>query len=343
VAVVVKPPRGDYRRIAVTHPEGEFDRIARSYAAFAADEARGNSAIYERLALAVAGSSELLEFIAGLPEDRRQPNLFLAAVRLVSGVPADGDQLAAAVRRDHRRIYAVMRSRTTQTNEPGRCAVVLPLLARLPQPLVLVEVGASAGLCLIPDRYGYDYAARRVAPPTAVAPVFPCRVTGPAPLPAALPRVAWRAGLDLDPIDLRSTDRMRWLETLVWPDQRERAERFGAAIIVARAEPPRVVKGDLSTDLGPLLATAPRDATLVVFHSAALAYVASQERRDRFAETVRRAGAVWISNEAPGVFPVLAAAAPPPPGPGRFLLMQDGTPLAWASPHGQSIDWFGAP
>jgi hypothetical protein len=173
--------------------------------------------------------------------------------------------------------------------------------------------------------------------------MFPCRVTGPAPLPAALPLVAWRSGLDLDPVDLSSAARVRWLETLVWPDQRERAERFGAAIRVARADPPRVVEGDLSTNLEPLLATAPRDATLVVFHSAALAYVASPERRDRFAETVRRAGAVWISNEAPGVFPVFAATAPPAPGRGRFLLMQDGTPVAWTEPHGQSIDWFGVP
>jgi hypothetical protein len=324
----------------MTPSAGEFDCIARRYAAFAADEARGNSGIYEKLALAVAGSSELLEFLAALPEDRRQPNLFLAAVRLVSGVPADGDGLIAALRRDQRRIRAVMRSRTTQTNEPGRCAALLPLLARLPQPLALVEVGASAGLCLIPDRYGYDYGARRIAPPTAAAPVFPCRVTGAVPLPAALPQVAWRAGLDLDPVELHSAARVRWLETLVWPDQRERAERLGAAIRVARVDPPRVVKGDLSTDLEPLLATAPRDATLVVFHSAALAYVASRERRDRFAETVRRTGAVWISNEAPGVFPASAAAAPPPPGRGRFLLMQDGTPVAWTTPHGQSLDWF---
>jgi hypothetical protein len=204
-----------------------------------------------------------------------------------------------------------------------------------------VEVGASAGLCLIPDRYGYDYGVLRIAPPTAAAPVFPCRVTGALPLPAALPRVAWRAGLDRDPVDLGSAARVRWLEILVWPDQSERAERLGAAISVARADPPRIIKGDLATDLKALLATAPRDATLVVFHSAVLAYVASQERRDRFAGTVRRAGAVWISNEVPGVFPASAAAAPPPPGRGRFLLMQNAMPVAWTEPHGQSIDWFG--
>ena len=44
-----------------------------------------------------------------------------------------------------------------QTNEAGRCAVLLPVLAALPQPLALLEVGASAGLCLYPDRYAYRY------------------------------------------------------------------------------------------------------------------------------------------------------------------------------------------
>ena len=54
-------------------------------------------------------------------------------------------------------IEAEVRTRATQTNEAGRCAVLLPVLAALPQPLALLEVGASAGLCLYPDRYAYRY------------------------------------------------------------------------------------------------------------------------------------------------------------------------------------------
>ena len=65
-----------------------------------------------------------------------------------------------AERRDE--VEALMLARRTQTNEAARCALLLPLLAALPQPLALLEVGASAGLCLLPDRYGYDYAGHRL-------------------------------------------------------------------------------------------------------------------------------------------------------------------------------------
>ena len=326
----------------MTDTGGELARIAQRYARFAAAEAHGECEIYEKLALAVADSEELLTFLAGLPVDRRQPNLFLAAIRHVCGVPDSSEGLVNIVRQQHVRIREVMLCRTTQTNEPARCSVLLPVLARLRQPLALLEVGASAGLCLLPDRYGYDYGTQRIEPAVARAPVFPCKVTGAVPVPEAVPRIVWRRGLDLNPIDLRSEDGSAYLETLVWPGQQERAQRLQAAIATARRELPTVVKGDLLSDLEPLAATAPQAATLVVFHSAVLAYVAPRAARDQFAETVRRIKAVWISNEAPSVFPSFAEGAPPAPTPGSFLLALDGRPLAWTGPHGQSIDWFGS-
>ncbi|MFE1255308.1 DUF2332 family protein, partial [Streptomyces fungicidicus] len=54
-------------------------------------------------------------------------------------------------------VSSLMLARMTQTNESARCATLLPVLAALPQPLALIEVGASAGLCLYPDRYRYRY------------------------------------------------------------------------------------------------------------------------------------------------------------------------------------------
>ena len=326
----------------MTDTDGELARIAQRYKRFAAAEAHGECEIYEQLALAIAASEELLTFLASLPADRRQPNLFLAAVRCLCGVPDSTEHFLHIVREHHGRVREVMLSRTTQTNEPARCSVLLPVLARLPQPLALLEVGASAGLCLLPDRYGYDYGTQRIEPAIARAPVFPCRVTGEVPLPAAVPQIAWRRGIDLNPIDLRPDEGAAWLENLVWPGQQERAQRLRAAIAIARGELPTVIKGDLLTDLEPLAAIAPQDPTLVVFHTAVLAYVASRIARDRFAEAVGRTKAIWISNEAPSVFPSFAEGAPPAPTAGSFLLAVDGRPLAWIGPHGQSIDWFGS-
>jgi hypothetical protein len=325
--------------------QAELKGIAEQYAAFAIDEARGSSEAYERLALAVAQSNNLLEFIATLPVERRQPNLFLAAVRHVCGIPRNADELKRAVRTRQASIREVMLSRTTQTNEPARCAVLLPLLAQLPQPLALLEVGASAGLCLLLDHYGYDYGNARIDPTVypgeGHAPVFTCEASRTVPLPKTIPRIAWRAGLDLNPIDVRSKSDAAWLETLVWPGQEERVTRLHAAINIARRNPPNVVRGDLLTDVVQLVAAAPKDATVVVFHTAVLGYVLPQLAREQFAATVTETGVDWISNEAANVFPYIARKAPPPPAKGRFLISWNGTPVAWAGPHGQSLDWFG--
>jgi hypothetical protein len=230
-----------------------------------------------------------------------------------------------------------MLSHRTQTNEPARCAVLLPVLARLPGPLALIEVGASAGLCLLPDRYGYHYDGHASFGPE---PRFPCRVSDTTPVPKGAPTIVWRAGIDLNPLDVRDDDDMAWLQTLVWPDQPDRLARLRSAIAIARADPPRIVAGDLLSSLPALAAEAPPDATLVVFHTAVLAYIADPDARAGFARAVRALNAVWISNETPRVFPDIAT-KPTHSGPsGAFLLAVDGEPAAWTDPHGAWIDWI---
>jgi hypothetical protein len=232
-----------------------------------------------------------------------------------------------------------MLARRTQTNEPARCATLLPALAQLPPPLALIEVGASAGLTLLFDRYSYDYAGHQIAGQDPQAPTLRCTPCGPAPLPARLPTISWRAGLDLSPLDVTNDDDVRWLSCLVWPGESDREQRLAAAIAAARRDPPVVHRGDLLTDLPALAAQAPAEATLVVYHSAVLAYVTPADRQ-RFAATVRDLPAVWLSNEGPAVLPAI----PVPAHEGApFVLARDGhTPLAFTDSHGTWLQWLPA-
>ncbi|MFD9942361.1 DUF2332 domain-containing protein [Nonomuraea sp. NPDC059023] len=295
---------------------------AERYLSFGRSEAKGNSPAYAARCEEIAGDAAFLALLDGLPEPKRQPNLLFAAVRFLGG-PVDGGlrEWAAA---HWGEVTAVMLARSTQTNEPGRCASLLPLLARLPQPLALIEVGASAGLCLFPDKYRYEYSGHPPFGPASPV-TLACRTEG--PLPQRMPDVAWRAGIDLNPIDITDLEQTRWLEALVWPEQHERLARLRAALDLARAEPrPLIVRGDLNEHVEDLVARAPSGATTVVFHSAVLWYLA-REDRERFARTMRRLPARWISNEAE-------------PGREGFTLALDGEPVARTGPHGQFLEWL---
>jgi hypothetical protein len=274
----------------------------------------------------VAGDAEVVALLDTLPEAKRQPNLVFAAARFLGLAAAPYAGLRDTLISRWSAIKDVILTRRTQTNEVGRCATLLPVLAALPQPLALLEVGASAGLCLYPDRYSYRYDDRPVLGSSPV--VIVCATTGEVPVPMTLPEVVWRAGVDLNPLDVRDQDSVRWLETLVWPEHDTRRTRLAAAVEVVRAEPPRIRRGDLNDEVASLAAEAPSDATLVIFHSAVLNYL-RPEARERFRATVRGLGARWIANE--GV---------PSSTDGLFLVTLDDSPVARAAAHGHSLHWI---
>src|SRR6266481_3463724 len=160
-------------------------RVSTAYLRFAEDEVRDKSPLYCELLRGAASDPEVIGFLLTLPREKRQPNLFLAAARHLFGTPADWAQLRRRVLQAKDALRTVMLARSTQTNEPGRCAALLPVLTGLPEPLALLEVGASAGLCLLPDFYAYDYGGRLLRPQDGelASPSFPCAATGAAPIP----------------------------------------------------------------------------------------------------------------------------------------------------------------
>ncbi|MBX7268346.1 DUF2332 domain-containing protein [Micromonospora sp. Llam7] len=321
--------------------------IAERYTRFAEREVRGVSPAYERLARWVSGDDELLALLGALPPAAQQPNLLFAVVRLHNGPVEDPAAFGAYAVGNWPAIEAEIRHRVTQTNEAGRCAVLLPVLAALPQPLALLEVGAAAGLCLFPDRYAYRYGGGSTAArPSwsgrhllgAGEPVLDCIASNLAP-PARRPEVVWRAGLDLNPLDVTDPADVAWLDALIWPEHEHRRARLRAAAAVVAADPPLLVRGDLVDDLPALAAQAPADATLVVFHTSVL-YLVPQPRRAAFVEVVRGLPGHWVANEAPTVLPYEGLPRPPIDAHLNVLAL-DGRPLAWTRGHGQEISWFG--
>lgn len=306
------------------------------YRAWAEVEARGVSDLYFDWATGVAADDDVVKLIDELPATKRQPNLVFASARM-AGVPlVPFHEARTEFVARWNAVRAVALTHATQTNEVRRCAVLLPELAKITGPIALLEVGASAGLCLYPDKYAYRFITEsgvdELAPSSGSTVVLETELRG-RPAPTHLPEIVWRAGIDLNPLDVADSASLEWLETLVWPEHDERRRNLHAAGSLVAEERPLLVAGDLYEEFEKVVALAPADAALVVFHSAVLVYL-SPDARESFVGKVRASGAVWISNEGKSVLPEVAAQLPADADNGTVLAV-NGTPVAIVGPHGQ--------
>ena len=323
---------------------------AQQYEAFA-EETSGESPCFSDWSSRVAIDNEVLAWLEALPPAKRQPNLVFAAARW-HGVRAPGPYsgLRDALLGDGGAIRSTIRDRSTQTNEVGRLAVLVPVLAQLAvtagRPLALIEVGASAGLCLYPDAYDYAWPPRGALRAGSSA-TLRAGTTGPLPLPAGPPAIVWRSGSDLRPLDVTDGEHMAWLATLVWPEQHERRARLATAVAIARRAPPRLVAGDLLDMLPAEIDRARGFGRVVVFHSAVIAYL-DAEGRDRFSRMMRTRIDTdvcdWVSNEGDAVLPeITATAGSRGRREERFVLGVNGQAVAWTHGHGRSLTWISEP
>lgn len=269
---------------------------------------------------------------------------------------------AAFVDAHRARIAELVATRTTQTNEARRTVVTLPALGLVARaaaaPLALLEVGASAGLNLLPDRYGFRIGAVAAGPEDAAVRID-CAVEGDLhpPVPTGL-EVNWRLGLDLNPLDVRNPQTREWLRALVWPEHPDRLELLDAALEVARRHPPLVLRGDLVDDVAPLAARAPAETALAVVSTWTLAYLEPGRRRTFVARlgeiAATRGQPVWlVTGEAQSVLASLEVGLAEMPrdgfGPSTLSLhrfdpdgARDHRLLAHAHPHGRWIRWLDA-
>ena len=162
-----------------------------------------------------------------------------------------------------------------QTNEVQRSWGVLPGFLTLAdgRPFDLLELGPSAGLNLMWDRYAYRYSTGRWGGPSPLELSGDDRVPPPPELLRRRVSVARRRGIDLNPVDVTTDHGARLLQSFVWADQRNRLERLRRAIDIVRSDPPELMRGDYVDDLPGLLRDRKEGAQLVVFQTASTMYL----------------------------------------------------------------------
>ena len=163
-----------------------------------------------------------------------------------------------------------------QTNEVQRAWALLPAFLSVAdeRPLDLLELGPSAGLNLLWDRYRYRYKTGAWGDgPLELR--GDDRVPPPAELLQRRVSVARRRGVDLNPVDVTTEHGARLLQAFVWADQADRLERVRRAIDLVRDDPPVVLRGDYVELLPVLLRDRRDDAQLVIFQTASTMYLDS--------------------------------------------------------------------
>lgn len=161
-----------------------------------------------------------------------------------------------------------------QTNEVQRAWGLLPAFLSVAdaRPLDLLELGPSAGLNLLWDRYRYRYSTGTWGD-GALELAGDDRVPPPSDLLAKRVSVERRRGIDLNPVDATTEHGARLLEAFVWADQAERLERLRRAIDVVRTDPPELMRGDYVESLPALLRDRQAGAQLVIFQTASTMYL----------------------------------------------------------------------
>jgi hypothetical protein len=354
----------------MTQTQEPTSELGRIWDWFADTSCRGYSPLYDRICRGAARDEEVLDLVRAAPGEAHIPNVLLAAVHflLLNGLDhplaavyagtSHGDPwpLFREICFDHRaEIAAIMEVRRTNTNECGRSAIIGPALTWVAEhvggPLAVCDVGTSAGLNLGCDRYLLDYGAAGTTGAASSDVRISCRVTGGRPpIAPMLPPITARIGLDRSPVDLGVADDAQWLLACTWPDT-GRLDRTRAAIRDAQRHPPTIRRGDMVADVYATLAELPRDATICVITTWAIAYV-SRPGRVEFGAELARAGrerpVVWISGESPNVVPAFAGVEAPTVDIEAGILgaivydgdRADATQLAFVHPHGSWIDWI---
>lgn len=361
--------------------------LAGTFRHYAQQEFSEHSPIYAQLADFLAERPELTEPLLAAPPGQRRPILYFAAAQYLLRTVAAGhplgtylptiggtrtldDGCAAAladlVSTYRAELTGLCATRTTQTNEARRAALLRPGFGRAAataghRSLGLVELGTSAGLLLISDRYacryeGMDGRAATYGPADAEL-TMTCAVRGdrwPEPAAAEL-TVSSRVGIDLAPIDAGDPTATDWLRACVWPEQTDRLARLDAALAEVARVRPRQITGHMVDALPAAVDMIDADSVPCVFASNAITYLSAGDRT-RLVETLagigtRRDLTVVLNEASEAGAEIFLGHRPAEAGPPAVLSVGLLTVIDWRAgrasvevlartgPHGQWLEW----
>lgn len=233
----------------------DVNRLSKNFKVFAETECRGSSELYESLSLKIAEDQEILKLASCAREGQPTPNMLFGAVHylllkgkvhsLIEFYPSitEKPRNAADAYEDFRdfctqyrdEIIPILKNKLVQTNEVRRCAYLFPVFNYVyeivKKPLAMIEIGTSAGLQLLWDKYRYSYGTGKIYGNQDANVHITSEIRGGnfPKLQGAIPPVVSRIGVDLHTIDLTKDEGRLWLNALIWPEHRERRELFNKA------------------------------------------------------------------------------------------------------------------
>lgn len=278
-------------------------RLSLWFKQFAEYECKDSSELYKFLSLNVSEDDEMLELCSEIPNGQPVPNLLLGAVHylLLKGKEHRLTEYYPSMIKQARNIDAetfvyfkefclahreelitVFKTKLVQTNEVRRCGYLYPIFSyiysKVEKPLALIEIGTSAGLQLLWDKFSYSYGADVTYgdEDSSVQIISECKGEHSPPFLPKSPPVISKVGVDLHINDLRNAEDYLWLKSLIWPEHQERLKLFERAVHCFKENPVELIEGDGVTLLSGLVETIPKDSVICIFHT----HVANQMAED---------------------------------------------------------------
>lgn len=268
-----------------------------------------------------------------------------ALAPVYSGNEADDVAIIAEAMRQHAIFLAPWLDGPPQTNEAGRSANFIAAMLwladkGLPARFECLEIGSSAGINLMMDRYGYDLAGVRFGPEEP-AMRFQPEWRG-SPPPSRHIEIVSARGCDMAPVDLTDSDQALRLKAYIWPEHTVRFGRLEAAITEATTRAPELIRGNAADFVeAELVKLQTAGTTRMLMHSIVWQYL-PQDQQARVSEAMEAAGAratadrplAWVSVEADRTVHRHALTVRYWPGGSEVQR------LAWSHPHGADIEWL---